>query len=110
MKSEGSSYTLEFNWYCDLSSEGGPYNRGDEMDHLAFKVDDVGAAARYHAEKGNPMILGLASFGDWRVAYGESPDGLRLELVKKTPAHDISSGRCGYCNRTRSLHKPEASK
>lgn len=40
LKSPGGNQVLELNWYPDQEK----YVNGDEVDHLAFDVDDVDAA------------------------------------------------------------------
>ncbi len=88
LRSQDSRHTLEINYYTDASPEGDRYNHGSEMDHLAFKVRDVDDAVRYLTEKGYPPVFGPVTFGDWRVAYVKDPDGIWIEIVKDTPAHD----------------------
>lgn len=87
-RSEDYQHTLEINYYPDGSPEGGQYDKGSEVDHLAFKVEDVDASVAYLTERGYPPVFGPETFGDWRVAYVEDPDGIWIELVKSTPAHD----------------------
>jgi lactoylglutathione lyase len=88
LETSNSKHTLEINYYPEDSPEGIPYNKGNEIDHLAFKVCDVDEAVAFCREKGFPPIFGPETFGDWRVAYLEDPDGIWIELVKDTPAHD----------------------
>ncbi|MGI0079121.1 MAG: VOC family protein [Nitrososphaerales archaeon] len=60
------------------------------VDHLAFKVDDVDEAVAFLKEKDYPPVFGPETFGDWRVAYIEDPDGIWIELVRDTPAHEFA--------------------
>jgi lactoylglutathione lyase len=86
--SPNTAHTLEINYYPEGSPEGSPYHTGSEIDHLAFKVQDVYQAVDYLKKKGCPPVFGPETFGDWRVAYVEDPDGIWIELVENTPAHE----------------------
>jgi lactoylglutathione lyase len=85
---EGEDYTL-----CFLSDgESGheieltflkdrkePYDLGDNESHIAFRVDDFGAAHEFHKEMGcicweNPKL---------GVYFIEDPDGYWLEIIPK---------------------------
>lgn len=81
MRSTGSLHQLEINYYSDNSPPGGLYSRGSELDHLAFRVEDVDEAVAYLKEKGYPPVLGPETHGDWRVAYVTDSDGIWIELL-----------------------------
>jgi len=82
VRSNDSQHQLEINYYPDNSPAGGPYIKGSEADHLAFKVEDVDRAVEYLREKGYPPVLGPETYGNWRVAYVADPDGIWIELLK----------------------------
>jgi catechol 2,3-dioxygenase-like lactoylglutathione lyase family enzyme len=82
VKSDDSQHQLEINHYPKDSPAGGPYVRGSEADHLAFKVEDVNEAVAYLKGKGYPPVLGPETYGDWVVAYVADPDGIWIELLK----------------------------
>ena len=82
VRSNDSQHQLEINYYPANSPAGGPYIKGSEVDHLAFKVEDVDEAVAYLKEKGYPPVFGPETFGDWRVAYIADPDGIWIELLK----------------------------
>jgi lactoylglutathione lyase len=53
VRSTESDHYLEINWY-----DGQVYNSGDELDHIAFEVDDLTAALSELAKKrGFPGIV-----------------------------------------------------
>jgi lactoylglutathione lyase len=81
--SSGSGHSLELNWYPDDSPVAGPYGAGDEMDHLAFFVDDYEAAMRSLTEKGHPPVLGPFESASSIWGYVEDPDGIYLEIIAK---------------------------
>jgi catechol 2,3-dioxygenase-like lactoylglutathione lyase family enzyme len=82
VRSSDSQHQVEINYYPDNSPAGGPYNRGSEADHLAFKVEDVDEAVAYLKGRGYPPVFGPETYGDWRVAYVADPDGIWIELLK----------------------------
>ena len=41
LRSSGGDQLLELNWYAEGSRFGPPYVNGEELDHLAFDVDDL---------------------------------------------------------------------
>ncbi len=76
LRSGDSRHNLEINYYPDNSPEGGFYESGNEIDHLAFKVKDVDETVHFLKERGFLPVFGPETFGDWRVAYVEDPDGI----------------------------------
>ena len=82
VRSNDSQHQLEINYYPDNSPAGGPYIKGSEADHLAFKVEDVDRAVAYLKQKGYAPVLGPKTYGDWQVAYVADPDGIWIELLK----------------------------
>ena len=83
VKSKDTQHQLEINYYREGTSAGEPYVQGSEVDHLAFKVEDVDDAVAYLKQKGYPPVFGPETFGDWRVAYIADPDGIWIELLKE---------------------------
>ena len=83
-----SGQRLELNYYPPGSPYAAPYRAGEELDHIAFRVDDLDAtlarlaALGYPAEKmahyEGPMIAGAHN----RMAYVRDPDGIQLELFQ----------------------------
>ncbi len=84
LKSAGSEQILELNWYPEKSSHfRGPYRNGDELDHLAFRCEDVAEAYRELIAKGaKPGLPPFLEQGTW-LAYVVDPNGIWLELYGK---------------------------
>ncbi|MFQ5909473.1 MAG: VOC family protein [Thermoplasmata archaeon] len=82
LKSEGSEQILELNWYAEDSPVAGPYKDGEELDHLAFEVEDLDEALKYLEEKGHPIVLGKCETEGAEWAYVEDPDGNWIELFE----------------------------
>ncbi|MFQ5553204.1 MAG: VOC family protein [Thermoplasmata archaeon] len=74
-------HPLELNWYPEDSSMADPYKTGEELDHLAFYVEDLDAAMRYLEERGHPMVLGPIESKNSTWAYVQDPDGIYVEIV-----------------------------
>ncbi len=83
LESEDSVQTLEINWYADHSPVAGPYppGEGEELDHLAFGVDDFEGAVAHLALHGFPIVLDLSD-DRYRQAFIRDPDGIWVELYK----------------------------
>lgn len=67
---------LELNWYSDRKE----YRNGDEVDHLAFEVEDVDSVlAELKAER---VEVAMEAFdeGRSRLAFVKDPDGIWIEL------------------------------
>lgn len=76
----GSRQKLELNWYPPGSRFAAPYRKGEEMDHLAFVVDDVRRAYRELVKKGaKPGIPPEKARGI--EVYVKDPDGIWIELL-----------------------------
>ena len=81
LRSPGSPVLLELNWYPDNSPYfRGPYRNGDELDHIAFRCDDVDRAYAELLAKG--VRPGLPPFLEegTKLAYVVDPDGVWIEL------------------------------
>lgn len=78
---DGSRQKLELNWYPPGSRFHTPYRKGDEIDHLAFVVSDVGKAYGELLRKGaKPAVPPAKSKGT--EVYVRDPDGIWIELLQ----------------------------
>jgi len=80
LESPGSRQRLELNWYPKGSQFYVPYRRGEEMDHLAFTVDDVGRAFEELLRQGATAAVDPARSKGTEV-YVKDPDGIWIELL-----------------------------
>ena len=77
----GSRQKLELNWYPSGSRFHSPYRKGEEMDHLAFVVEDATKAYRELIRKGaTPAVAPEKSEGT--EVYVKDPDGIWIELLE----------------------------
>lgn len=77
----GSAQTLELNWYPVGTRFHTNYTKGEELDHLAFVVEDVRKAYRHLLERGaKPAVSPEESEGT--EVYVKDPDGIWIELLQ----------------------------
>ena len=81
LKGPGSAQVLELNWYPRGSRFYAPYRKGEEMDHLAFVVDDVRRAYRELLKKGAKSAVPPEKSEGTEV-YVKDPDGIWIELLQ----------------------------
>ncbi len=77
--SEAGGQQLELNYYPKGTKYGTDYNVGENLDHLAFKIDDLDRALEQAAKLGHPKSLEMKS-GESRWAYIKDPNGIYIEL------------------------------
>ena len=81
LRTPRSTQRLELNWYPPSSRFYTPYRTGEEMDHLAFVVDDVRKAFRELVHRGVQMAVPPKDAKDTEV-YVKDPDGIWIELLQ----------------------------
>jgi len=81
LRTPGSQQRLELNWYPAGSRFFTKYRPGEEMDHLAFVVDDVRKAYRELVRKGAGVAVSPADSEGTEV-YVKDPDGIWIELLQ----------------------------
>lgn len=80
LRSPGSQQRLELNWYPAGSRFHVPYRKGEEMDHLAFVVDDVRKAFKGLVQAGATVAVDPKHSKGTEV-YVKDPDGIWIELL-----------------------------
>ncbi len=80
LRTPRSPQRLELNWYPRGSRFYSEYRGGEEMDHLAFVVDDVRKAYRELVRKGARPAVDPAQAQGTEV-YVKDPDGIWIELL-----------------------------
>ncbi len=79
LESEEGGFILELNYYQKDSPYNTEYSAGEELDHLAFKVNDLDKALEEARLSGYPTVLEVKSDGG-KWAYIEDPNGVWIEL------------------------------
>ena len=86
LKSPGSPQRLELNWYPTGSRFHTPYRKGEELDHLAFRVADVSHAFREVTAKGARAEVEPFKEARYQFAFVSDPDGIWIELLGRNRA------------------------
>lgn len=81
LKSSGSSSILELNWYPKENKFYTTYKHGEELDHLAFIVDNVEKTYRWLLSKGVKIAIPPEKSEGTEV-YVKDPDGIWIELLE----------------------------
>ncbi|MCI4350081.1 MAG: VOC family protein [Thermoplasmata archaeon] len=86
-----SGFVLELNFYPDHP----PYREGDELDHLAFRVDDLDATIDQLERMGARVRIPPFVEGPTRLAFMSDPDGVWLELEARAGGDAAPASREG---------------
>ncbi len=85
LKSHDSDQLLELNYYEQDSPFWTRYDSGEELDHLAFLVEDVAATVDQLRQRGVDVLVEPGSVGGWAEAFVKDPNGIWIELLPKNP-------------------------
>jgi lactoylglutathione lyase len=80
-----SGAVLELNHYPDQPA----YREGDELDHLAFQVDDVPGTVARLVRLGGRVQVPVTEEDGGRLAFVTDPDGIWLKLYDR-PTSDMA--------------------
>jgi len=86
LKSPGSEQVLELNYYEDDSPFCSRYANGEELDHIAFDVQDLTATVQELKRKGVEVLVEPGAIGGsigWKEAYVKDPNGIWIELLER---------------------------
>ena len=86
LKSPAGDQLLELNWYATGSPFGPPFVNGEDLDHLAFDVDDLDGALAELSAKGVEVLVRPGEIGEtlgWREAFVKDPNGIWIELLQR---------------------------
>ena len=77
--SPGGTQKLELNWYPGAH----PYRKGDELDHLGFKVGDLKQAHEKLVAAGARVTIPTFCEGSSLLTFYEDPDGIPIEIQSR---------------------------
>jgi lactoylglutathione lyase len=83
LKSPNSGQLLELNWYENRSPFFSPYVNGEELDHLAFDVEDLAATVAQLKKEDIEIVAEPRSIGGWKEAFAKDPNGIWIELLER---------------------------
>jgi len=82
LQSPGSELILELNYYREGSPYATPYEPGEGLDHMGFKVDNVKVA--FEELRGKGAEVAIAPFNEMGapLAFVRDPNGIWIELYQ----------------------------
>ncbi len=83
LKSKGSEQLLELNYYKDESPFNSAYVNGQELDHIAFDVQDLASTVDELKRKDIEVVVEPYAIGGWKEAYVKDPNGIWIELLER---------------------------
>ncbi len=86
LKSPDSNQLLELNFYENDSPFYAPYVNGEDLDHLAFDVENLESTVTDLKRKRIEIIVEPNQIGasaGWREAFIEDPNGIWIELLQR---------------------------
>ena len=86
LKSPNSNQLLELNFYESDSPFYAPYENGEDLDHLAFDVENLESAISDLRKKGIEIVVEPYQIGDtvgWKEAFIKDPNGIWIELLQR---------------------------
>jgi len=83
LKSPESQQELELNYYPPGTKFYEEYVEGSELDHLAFRCNDVRKSYRKVLAGGAASAVEPWDEGNWTLAFVRDPDGIWIELIGK---------------------------
>ena len=81
LTSENSEQKLELNYYPPGKKYHEEYAEGSELDHLAFRCDDVLECYKKVLAGGGTSAIEPWDEGDSTLAFVRDPDGVWIELI-----------------------------
>ena len=86
LKSPNSEQVLELNHYEEDSPFNSAYVNGEDLDHIAFDVQDLEAAVKELKRRGVEIAVEPYAIGKiegWKEAYIKDPNGIWIELLQR---------------------------
>lgn len=76
---EGTNHRIELTWWKDKKD----YAEGDQLDHIAFGVNDLRATIEAMRAQGVDIAKEPYSLGSSQIAFIKDPNGIWLELIEQ---------------------------
>lgn len=86
LKSANSEQLLELNYYEEGSQYNSPYINGEDLDHIAFDVEDLEATIEELKRQGVEVVVEPYQIGreiGWKEAYVKDPNGIWIEFLQR---------------------------
>jgi len=76
---DGTNHRIELTWWRSKKD----YSEGDQLDHIAFEVEDLAGFVRLMKGNGVEIAKEPYSLGSSRIAFIKDPNGIWLELIER---------------------------
>lgn len=73
----GTNHKIELTWWRGKTD----YAEGDQLDHIAFEVDDVEKSVQEMKKKDVEIAKEPYALGSSKIAFIKDPNGIWLELI-----------------------------
>jgi len=86
LKSPDSNQLLELNFYENDSPFYAPYENGEDLDHIAFDVENLEGAISELRKKGVEIVVEPYQIGraaGWKEAFIKDPNGIWIEFLQR---------------------------
>ena len=86
LRSPNSEQVLELNHYEEESPFNSPYVNGEDLDHIAFDVQDLDETIKELKRRGVEVVVEPYAIGSeigWKEAYIKDPNGIWIELLQR---------------------------
>jgi lactoylglutathione lyase len=86
LKSPNSNQLLELNFYENDSPFYAPYENGEDLDHLAFDVENLEGTISDLRKKGVEIVVEPYQIGGnigWKEAFVRDPNGIWIEFLQR---------------------------
>jgi glyoxylase I family protein len=86
LKSPNSEQVLELNYYEEDSPFNSVYVNGEDLDHIAFDVQDLEGTVKELKGRGVEVVVEPYAIGGeigWKEAYIKDPNGIWIELLQR---------------------------
>ena len=86
LKSPNSDQLLELNYYEQESPFNSAYVNGEDLDHIAFDVQDLTTTLEELKRLGVEVVVEPYAIGweeGWKEAYVKDPNGIWIELLQR---------------------------
>ncbi|WXG46477.1 MAG: VOC family protein [Candidatus Atabeyarchaeum deiterrae] len=87
LKSSNSNQLLELNYCEEESPFYAAYLNGEDLDHLAFDVENLESSVSTLKRKGVEVAVEPYQIGGWREAFVKDPNGIWIELLQRRQVH-----------------------
>ncbi len=76
---EGSNHNIELTWWKDKTD----YAEGDQLDHIAFSVEDMDEFMGRMRSDGVEIAKEPYMLGTGRIAFIKDPNGIWIEIIER---------------------------